>query len=168
MYVSVLLYIGRNFGRLARATWMGGHASRLYLNIPHTEAIWSLWLRTCFCEANELNCLTNWIISKNLVVEIAQRDVPKSCQGLMSFVNICLLQIESNYAISVSNLCKSVSLCINLIDNLKWLRLLRLTADLLDEPKWYYTLLFTVDKNTRRRQCAHEIALSTGGRNVDR
>ena len=27
------------------------------------------------------------------------------------------------------------------------LRLLRLTADLSDEPKWYYTVLFTVDKN---------------------
>ena len=26
------------------------------------------------------------------------------------------------------------------------LRLLRLAADLSDEPKWYYTLLFTVDK----------------------
>ena len=39
MCVSALLYIGRNFGRPARATWMGGHASRLYLNIPHTAAI---------------------------------------------------------------------------------------------------------------------------------
>ena len=45
------------------------------------------------------------------------------------------------------------------------LRLLRLTADLSDEPKYGTTHCFLLSiKMHRRRQCAHEIALSTGDR----
>ena len=48
------------------------------------------------------------------------------------------------------------------------IRLLRFTADLSNEPQRTTHAFLLLIKKYRRRQCAHEIALSTGGRNVVR